>query len=74
MENLSHQPATLDDRIEIPENAPRAQGHSEEDAAAHQEALAEHKQAIQDTPEEDVGAREPGDHAEGKSKKKKSDD
>jgi hypothetical protein len=57
------QPSTLDPNIEVPDDAPLAQGHTEETAADVREAADEHKQAVEDTPDEQVTARKPGDHA-----------
>lgn len=54
------QPATLDERIEIPEDAPLAQGHTEEKAADVRDALEDHKDAIRQAAENpDVGPGDP---------------
>lgn len=56
---------TLDPNVEIPEDAPLAQGHKPEDAEAArdaQQALKEQVQAEAEQPE--VGPRAAGDHAE----------
>jgi hypothetical protein len=61
--NYHDQPTTLDPAVEVKDDAPLAQGHTEEKAAQTREAIEEHKQAVEDTPEEEVTARKPGDHA-----------
>lgn len=54
------QPATLDERIEIPEDAPLAQGHTEEKAADVRDALESHKESIKQAAESpDVGPGDP---------------
>jgi hypothetical protein len=61
--------STLDPNVEIPKDAPRAVGHSEDDAKAHAKANAEHaKQVKAEAETPDVGPRKPGDHAGKKSK------
>jgi hypothetical protein len=68
--NFTRQPSTLDPRVEIPEDAPRAQGHDEDRAAEVADAQAEFKQAVEaEADQDEVGARTPGDHAEKKTKK-----
>jgi hypothetical protein len=62
------QPETLDPGVEIPKGAPLAMGHDEDAAADHRAASQDHRAAV-DAEGEDVGPREPGDHAE-KGKKK----
>lgn len=66
MSNDAHyheQPHTLDPAVEIKQDAPLAQGHDEDRAAEVKEANEEFKEAVEDTPEEEVTARAPGDHA-----------
>lgn len=71
---MDDQRVTLDPNVEIPEDAPRAQHHSEEDAKAAREAQLDHKDAVEAAAKgEEVGARAPGDHAEVKKTAKKSD-
>jgi hypothetical protein len=62
--NLTKQPSTLDSRVEIPADAPRAQGHTDDGAAELQDANAEFKQTVEaEANQPEVGPREPGDHA-----------
>jgi hypothetical protein len=71
MSDYHKQPATLDPNVEIPEDAPLAQGHTREDAGDVRDAQLEHaKQVEAEAKSDEVGAREPGDHAKGKTKKK----
>jgi hypothetical protein len=72
MDPKNPQPETLDPNVEIPKDAPLAMGHDEDDAADHRKAVAEHKAAVE-AETEDVGPRDPGDHAEKSSKKKSAD-
>jgi hypothetical protein len=61
--------------VEIPDDAPRAQGHDEERAAEVREAVAQHKATVEaEADQPDVGARAPGDHAEKTTKKKSEKD
>lgn len=58
------QPHTQDPNQEIPEDAPLAQGHSEDLAAEVKEAADEQKQQVEEERDTDeVTARTPGDHA-----------
>jgi hypothetical protein len=69
------QPSTLDPNIEIPEDAPRAQGHGEEDAEVTRDAAQELKDGLEDEQPEKGQPRAPGDHAEkpkAKTESKKS--
>lgn len=64
MSDLPHyhdQPATLDPRVEIPEDAPRAMGHGEEDAAEVAEAQVAHKEAVQAEAEALADAQQAGE-------------
>jgi len=70
------QPETLDSNPanEIKEDAPLAQGHSADDAAATREAQKEFTEAVQAAADaDDVGPREPGDHASDKDIDKASE-
>jgi hypothetical protein len=71
------QPHTLDTNVEIPDDAPLAQGHDEDAAAAVQEQQEALREQVDSEPEEVVTAREPGDHAgsdKDKDKDKDKDD
>lgn len=62
--NLTRQPSTLDPRVEIPDDAPKAQGHGDDEAADVKEAQESFKQAVEEEAERpEVGPRKPGDHA-----------
>jgi hypothetical protein len=62
--NLTRQPSTLDSKVEIPEDAPRAMGHTDEGAEAVRAETEQHRQAVEDEREQsEVGPRAPGDHA-----------
>lgn len=72
--NLTRQPSTFDSRVEVEDDAPRAQGHDEDRAAEVKEAVEQHKATVDaEADQPDVGARAPGDHAE-KTKKKSEKD
>jgi hypothetical protein len=69
--NLTRQPSTLDPRHEIADDAPKAQGHGDDEAADVKEAQQTHKRTVDEQEgKPEVGARKPGDHAEKKTKKK----
>src|SRR6185369_5627961 len=58
------QPATLDPRVEIPEDAPLAQGHldkPEDTAADVREAAEAHKEAVEEVEQARADAREAGE-------------
>jgi hypothetical protein len=70
------QPHTLDpnqpDLADAKEAPPRAQGHTEDDAGDVAAAEKAHTDQVKAEREQDaVGAREPGDHAQAKTKAKK---
>jgi hypothetical protein len=56
------QPHTQDPNVEIPEEAPLAQGHNTDLAGEVKAASEEHAETVQ-AEREDVGPRAPGDHA-----------
>jgi hypothetical protein len=68
--NLTHQPGTLDPRVELPKDPPAAMGHDADTAGEFADAVAAHREAVEKATE-DVGARAPGDHASKDSKSKK---
>jgi hypothetical protein len=64
------QPATLDTKVKIEDDAPLAMGHDEGTAAAHREANEQLKAAVDsEEGQPEVGPRAAGDHAEAKKKK-----
>lgn len=73
--NYHTQPTTLDPLVEIPDDAPLAQGHDADAAQDTAAALDELKSGLDGEQPELGQARAPGDHAEKeqKSKAKKDD-